>query len=149
MVAAVADDTVARLPLNLTVSLLGLVSKLVPVIVTAAFGGPIIGVKPVIVGPDSTVNEELLVAVPEPAVTLIVPVVAPVGTVATTCVGVADVIVAVMPLNLTVSWLICEMNPLPLIVTELPTGPLAGEKEEIVTGVVTVIERILPTASYW
>jgi hypothetical protein len=58
------------------------------------------------------------------------------------------VIVAVTLLNFTVSWLTKELKPVPIIVTEVPTGPLLGAKDEIATGVWRVIERRLPTASY-
>jgi hypothetical protein len=60
--------------------------KFVPVMFTGVPAAPTVGVKAVIVGvpaPDATVNELLLVAVPLGAVTLIGPVVAPLGTVAT------------------------------------------------------------------
>ena len=58
--------------------------KPVPVMVTLVLAGPDAGVKPVIVGPDElpTVKFVALVAVPPGAVTVILPVVAPVGTVA-------------------------------------------------------------------
>jgi hypothetical protein len=59
-------------------------SKFVPLTVTAVPGVPIPGVKPVIVGAPLvlvTVKEVALVAEPPGAVTLMVPVVAPAGTV--------------------------------------------------------------------
>jgi hypothetical protein len=65
-----------------------------------------VGVNEVIVGagdPVVTVNEEALVADPAGAVTAIVPVVAPEGTVTTSFVVVALEIVAVVLLNVTVS----------------------------------------------
>jgi hypothetical protein len=39
--------------------------------------------------------------------------------------------VAAVPLNDTESWLGVELNPLPLIVTVVPTGPLDGVKPMI------------------
>ena len=57
--------------------------KFVPLIVTLVPTGPLAGVKLVIVGPLAvTVNALALVAVPPAVVTLIDPVVAPAGTVA-------------------------------------------------------------------
>ena len=56
--------------------------KLVPLMVTLVPTGPLAGVKLVIVGGLMTVKLPALVAVPPGVVTLIVPVVAPVGTVA-------------------------------------------------------------------
>jgi len=102
---AVAVLIVASPPLNCTESFPVFVSKFVPVTVTAVLGIPMVGLKLEIVGIPfelDTVNAELLVAVPEGAVTLMVPVVAPVGTLVTIWVAEADVTVAVMPLNLTV-----------------------------------------------
>jgi len=61
------------------------VAKFVPVIVTGTPASPIVGVNPVMLGALGlpTVKELLLVADPEGEVTLIGPVVAPAGTVAT------------------------------------------------------------------
>ena len=56
-------------------------------------------------------------------VTVIGPLVAPVGTVALSCVEDREVTVAVVPLNFTTDF---ELNPTPLIVTDVPTGPLVG-----------------------
>ena len=56
--------------------------KFVPLIVTLAPTSPLVGVKLVIVGGDSTVKALELVAVPPGVVTLIDPVVAFAGTVA-------------------------------------------------------------------
>jgi hypothetical protein len=85
MVVAVAEYTGATTPLNLTVLLDGTGLKFVPVIVTGVSSDPIVGVKLEIVGAPAvgaTVNDALLVALPEGDVTLIVPVVAEAGTVA-------------------------------------------------------------------
>ena len=59
--------------------------KLVPVMTTAVPTGPLVGVKPVSVGAGMTVKLPALVTVPPGVVTLTVPVVAPVGTVAVIC----------------------------------------------------------------
>jgi hypothetical protein len=56
--------------------------KLLPVIVTVAPTGPLVGLKPLIVGGLITVKLEPLVVLPPGVVTVIGPLVAPVGTVA-------------------------------------------------------------------
>ena len=103
-------------------------------------GGPGVGV---------TVNDAALVALPEGLVTVIGPVAAPDGTLVTICVVVAELTVAVMLLkNLTVFWLACELKPTPVMVTAVPTGPLAGVKLTIETaGPSRAIDRRFPTAS--
>jgi hypothetical protein len=100
----VAEFTVAATPLKVTALLAGVVLKLVPVIVTDVPAAPLVGVKPVIVGGGMTVKLLPLVTLLPLTMTVIAPVVAPLGTFATKCVVVADVIVAVVPLNLTVSF---------------------------------------------
>ena len=60
--------------------------RLVPVIVTAVPGGPLVGLKPEIVGGGNTVKLPLLVACPPGVVTEIGPLVAADGTVAVICV---------------------------------------------------------------
>jgi len=66
-----------------------------------------------------------LVPVPTELVTVIRPVVAPVGTVAVICVLLLTVNVAFVPLNLT---LVAPVKFVPVIVTEVPTGPLVGPR---------------------
>ena len=70
---------VALVPLNRTTVA---PVKLVPLIVTVAPTGPLVGEKLVIVGGLTTVKLLALVAVPAAVVTLTVPLVAPPGTVA-------------------------------------------------------------------
>ena len=84
----VADEGVALTPLKLTALSLGVALKFVPVMVTSVPTGPLAGVKPVIFG--MTVNALALVPVKVPTVTVIVPVVAPLGTRTTNFVAVAD-----------------------------------------------------------
>ncbi len=101
--------------------------KLPPVIVTEVPIGPLVGEKPTINGgPLVTVKDNALVSLPPPLfVTVIVPLVAAFGTVATIWVADTEVIVALVPLNLT------EFTPprlTPIIVTAVPTGPLRGLK---------------------
>jgi hypothetical protein len=73
--------TVKAAPVLLNVTAVAPV-KFVPLIVTLLPVVPLVGLKLVIVGGLVTVNEELLVAVPEGVLTLSVPLVAPDGTVA-------------------------------------------------------------------
>src|SRR5439155_20537133 len=90
---------------------------------------PLTGENELIVG-TGAVTEKLLalVAVPPPVVTLIGPDVAPAGTVALICVSELTVKLAEVPLNVTA---LAPVKAPPLIVTEVPTGPLAGENELI------------------
>lgn len=67
------------------------------------------------------------VTLPPLVVTAILPEVAPVGTVAVIFESELTVNVALTLLNVT--FVVCA-KPVPLIVTEVPTGPLAGEKLE-------------------
>jgi hypothetical protein len=77
---AEVTENAAAVPLN---SIAVAFVKFVPVIVTPVPAGPIVGVKPVIVGAlPPTVKLLALVAVPPGVVTLSGPVVAPAGTVA-------------------------------------------------------------------
>jgi hypothetical protein len=62
---------------------------------------------------------------PDGVVTLIAPLVAPAGTVAVICVSEFTANVAAVPLNMTA---VAPVNPLPLIVTGVPTVPLEGLK---------------------
>src|SRR5207245_137037 len=109
--------------------------RLVPLIVTLVPAGPLVGAKLVIVGGGTTVNAALLVAVPAGAVTLSGPVVAPAGTVAWIAVAEVTVKLALTPLNATA---VAPVKFVPLIVTLVPTDPLAGAKLAIVGGVDTV-----------
>ena len=109
------------------------------------------GVKLAIVGaPDeATVKLRLLVAVAAPLVTETVPVVAPVGTVTISVVAVAEVTAAATPLNFTTLLAAVRLKPEPKMVTEVPTGPVAGEKPLIPTAEADscLTEVMLPTAS--
>jgi hypothetical protein len=105
MLVAVAELSVERITLKLARSFATVVSKLVPLIVTAVPAAPIVGVKEVIVGaPDAaeTLNEVALVAEPVGLVTAIGPVVAPLGTLVTISVLLAESTVAAVPLKVTV-----------------------------------------------
>jgi hypothetical protein len=151
MAVDVAEVTSADWMLNFVLSLAG-VSKFVPAIVTDVPGAPIVGEKLLMVGTPLeavTVKEVALVADPAGDVTLIVPVEAPLGTVAMSWVGVAELTVADVPLKLTVSWLDVALNAVPFIVTDVPTEPARGVNPLIETTLdaFLVIEVKLPTAS--
>ena len=133
-VVVVAVVTVAGIPLNTTVLFAGTALKLVPVIVTAVPDGPYAGVKLVIVGGVVTVKLLALVAVCDPTLIVIGPVLAPGGTLAVSCVIDAAVTVAVMPLNFTVLLAAIGLKNVPLRVTGVPMGPDDGEKSVIEGG---------------
>jgi hypothetical protein len=104
--------------------------KFVPVMTTDVPTGPEVGTNDVIVGAAGapvTVKSWLLVAVPLGVVTLIRPVVALFGTVAVSWVPEAfdENVVAFVRLNLTA---VVPTKFEPLIVTDVPIGPLVGEK---------------------
>lgn len=148
----VDEETFARVLLNFTLLFMPPAWKLVPVTVTGVAGVPMFGVKPMIVGApvkEVTVKTELLAAEPPGEVTPISPVVAPTGTVVTIFVVVDDVTDAVTPLKVTVFWLGVALNPVPKIVTAVPTAPLLGVNSITVTRVEAwrVIDRRFPTAS--
>ena len=104
--------------------------RLLPVMVTVVPTGPLVGLKELIVGgPTVTVKSLLLPPVPAVVVTLIGPVVAPVGTVAVIWVLETTVKAASVPLKVTV---LAPVKLFPPIVTVVPTGPLVGLKELIV-----------------
>ncbi len=105
--------------------------KFVPVIVTEVPTGPEVGENEVIVGTAVTVKVSVLVAVPAVVLTLIVPEVAPGGTVAVIWVEEFTVNDPDVALNFTS---VTFVKFVPVIVTEVPTGPEVGENEVIVGG---------------
>ena len=76
-----------------------------------------------------TAKSVALVAVPPGVVTVILPVVAPAGTVVTIWFAVFDVMVAVVPLNFTE---VAPVKFVPVMVTWVPTGPELGVNKVIV-----------------
>jgi hypothetical protein len=141
----VAWIAVAELTVKLALSPLKLTAvapvKFVPLIVTLVPTGPLVGVKPVIVGAGITVKLVALVAVPPGVVTRSGPVVAPVGTVAWIAVAEVTVKLALTVLNVTA---VAPVKFVPLIVTLLPTGPLVGVKPVIVGGALLTTVNPLP-----
>ena len=119
---------VALAPLNVTVPLPCVEPKFVPVIVTDAPTGPDVVDRPVMLGAGTTVKAEPLLATPL-TVTVTLPVVAAVGTVATILVDdQLPIDVTVVPLNLTVL-VPCEGPKFaPVIFTEAPTAPVVGDR---------------------
>ena len=106
--------------------------------------------------PGVTVKFDELVAVPPSVVIAILPVMAPVGTVAFTCV--ADLVKFVAATPPKVTSVVC-VSPVPVITTCVPTVPLDGLKLEMVgmtlkvlllasvpDGVVTVTNPVVPVA---
>src|SRR5437762_3709878 len=141
-----------RLPVKDTKLLGSEGSNCDPLIVTGVPAVPTVGENPEMIGPPLfavTTNGVLLVADPDGVVTLIGPVVAPVGTVVTICVAVALCTTAAVPLNATLFWLAVALKPPPEIVTVVPTGPVNGMNPLMPTPPTfnRSIARMLPTAS--
>lgn len=146
MLAAVLAVATAVVPLNLTVLFAGVVSKFVPVIVTEDPTGPLIGLKLLIVGGVTIVKFAELVAVSPFTVTVIAPEVAPTGTVQVILVEVLAELVAVVLLNFTMLLAKAGSKFVPVIVTTVPTPPLAGIKEVMVGNDNVETEAGLPEA---
>ena len=125
----VADHVVgvALVPLNVTVLVPFVAPKFVPAIVTDVATGPVAGVSDVKIGGTATVNGSALLAAPL-TVTTTLPVKAPTGTGTTMLVADQLVGVALIPLNLTVLVPCVAPKLVPVIVTDVPTGPIAGER---------------------
>jgi hypothetical protein len=116
-------------PLNVTVLVPCVDPKLVPVIVTDVPIGPEPGETPVIIGAavEVTMKSRPLLAIP-PTVTSTLPVVAPVGTGTTMLVSPQLVAVAIVPLKVMVLVPCAAPKIVPVIVTDVPTGPEFGER---------------------
>ena len=107
-----------------------------PVMVTTVPTLPLVGVKLLMHGPEpvDTLKLVVLVAVPSESVTAMGPLVAPARTVAVICVFELTVkVVAAVPLNVTAdAGLGASWNPVPVMMTCVPTGPHVGLKDVIV-----------------
>jgi hypothetical protein len=90
-----------------------------------------------------------LLALPPGALTRIGPFVAPLGTVTSSWLVVADVTLALIPLKLTVSPEGAALKSVPVMVTLAPTGPRTGATPMMDTAAVDwwAIEVMLPAAS--
>jgi hypothetical protein len=110
-------------------SLRGAGSKFAPVIVTAVPGATICGANESMRAFPSelvTVNAPELVTEPDGEVTVIVPVVAPLGTDTTIDVADAELMTAGVPLNVTVSCAGFALKSAPEMLTDVPIGPDFG-----------------------
>src|SRR5262245_29015128 len=156
-VVVVAPVTSVGLMLCVTRLFASVASKFVPATVNGVPATPIDGVRPVIVGasppPATTVKAEALVAEPAGATTPRGPVVAPGGTMATSCVAFAALTDAAAPLNVTMFSAGNGEKPDPATVTAAPMGPRDGVKPLIAVGLLPPlpgrsIARMLPRVSY-
>src|SRR5678815_5655439 len=118
---------VAVVPLNVTVLVPCVAPKFVRVIVTEVPTGPEVGDRLVMLGAAPTVKVTPFEATP-PTVTTTLPVVAPLGTGTAIDVALQLVGVAVVPLNVTVLVPCVAPKFVPVIVTEVPTGPEVGDR---------------------
>jgi hypothetical protein len=107
--------------------------KAVPVTVTDAPTGPLVGETAVIAGVGNTVNATPALAIP-PTLTTTLPVPAPAGTVATMLVADQLVVAAVVPSKVMVLVPFVAPKLVPVTVTDAPTGPLVGDKAVMVGG---------------
>jgi hypothetical protein len=123
------------IPLKVTVLEPCVAPKFVPLIVTEVPTAPEVTDRPVMVG--GSVNVTPLLARPA-TVTTTGPVVAPVGTGTTIEVAPQLVGVAATPLNVTVLVPCVAPKFVPLIVTEVPTGPDVGDSPLMLGATVTV-----------
>ncbi len=130
--------TEANVPLNETE---GVVSKRVPVIVTAVPTAPLVGLKPVTVGENNTVKLVALEMVTPLTVIEILPVVAPAGTLAVMLLSVDAVTVAGILLNFTTLLAGTALKFVPEIMTVALTAPLDGLKPVIV-GVANTVKLV-------
>src|SRR6266508_312979 len=116
-----------------------------PFTATTVRGGPLAGE---IVIPRVTVKFVELVPVPPALVTEIGPVEARAGTVVLSWVVETNVQLAFTPLNFTVVDVQVEpdpVKPVPVMVTGVPTGPLAGENPETVGAAARAAGASTPT----
>jgi len=133
---------VAAVPLNVTVLEPWVEPKLAPLMVTEVVTRPDDGETPVIEG--VMVKTAVVLAIPL-TVTATLPVVAPEGTGTTILVALQLVGVAAVPLNVTVLLPCEEPKLVPVIVTEVPTGPELGDKP-VMPGVTVKLTSLLWTA---
>ena len=101
MLVSLQLETVAAVPLKVTVLLPCVAPKFVPAMVTGVPTGPVLGVRLLMVGGTVTVNATPLLTSP-PTVTMTLPVVAPLGTAAVMLVELQLDTVADVPANVTV-----------------------------------------------
>lgn len=124
MLVALQFVAVAVVPLNFSVLVPWLAPKFVPAIVTTAPTAPLDGESIVMLGSGVTVKAAPLLSTPTRTTTL--PLVAPTGTFVTMLVELHVVMVATVPLNLTVLVPFVAPKFDPAIVTDAPTAPELG-----------------------
>jgi hypothetical protein len=125
---------VAFTPLKLTDPLSP--PRLEPAMKTKEPNKPEFGDKSVITG--GTVNNTPLLVTPPAAVTTMLPVLAPLGTVTAMLLSLQEPMVAVLPPNLTLRLVVLGPKFDPEMVTDVPAAPLAGEMSLIAGGGTTV-----------
>src|SRR5208283_699975 len=139
LVAVQLAMLVALVPLNFTLPVPCDGPKFVPVITIDDPTAPVFGVSDVMLGAAVTVNVTPLLATPPAAVTTTLPVVAPVGTVAVMLDAPQLVIVvALVPLNLTLPFPCDGPKFDPAITIDDPTAPVFGISDVMFGAAVTV-----------
>jgi len=131
---------IAAVPLKVTVLVPCVEPKLAPVMVTLAPTGPDVSERLAMEGA-VTVKNLLLETPLAKTVTRILPELTPLGTATTIEVALQLVGVANTPPNVTVPWV--EPNAVPVMVTDVPTGPEVGDKLVIAGAGTTVKDTIL------
>ena len=126
MLLALQLVIVAVVPLNFTLPLPCVAPKLLPATVIDDPTAPVFGLRLVMLGAEVMVKDLPALAIPPAAVTTTLPVVAPVGTVATMLLALQLVTVAAVPLNFTEPLPCDGPKLLPAIVMEEPTAPVPG-----------------------
>src|SRR5690242_12617853 len=142
------SDQVAAVPDATSFALLAPPASVAPVRTKTfrlvPFGEPVGPVNVAVMGVPArvvTVNDAVLVPVPAGVVTAIGPVVAPVGTVAVIWVPEVTVnVAAATPLKVTA---VAPVNPVPVMLTDVPGGPEVGVNEVTAGAAVTVNEAVL------
>ncbi len=150
LVAAQLVIVVALVPLNFTLPLPRDGPKFDPAITIDDPTAPVFGVSVVMLGAGVTVKLTPLLAVP--TVTTTLPVVAPVGTVAVMLDAPQLVVVAVVPLNLTVLVPLVDPKFDPAMTMDDPTAPVLGVSDEmlgVVACTLTAKKNIKVNASAW
>lgn len=135
---------VARVPLKVTVLAPCVGPKLVPAMVTEVPTEPTFGERLLMVGGAATVKRTPLLD-RAPTLTTTMPVVAPAGTWTTMLVSLQLVGSAAVPLKRTtlVPWIAPKL--VPVIVTEVPIGPEAGERLAMFGGMTVNAKPLLGT----
>ena len=141
MLVALQLETVAVVPLKLTVPDPCVEPKFVPVMVTAAPTAPVVIDRLVMLGAETTVKLDPLLFTPL-ANTTTFPVVAALGTVTFMVVEFQLVTEAVVPLKLTVPLPWLDPKLVPVIVTAAPTAPVVIDRLVMLGAETTV--KLLP-----